>query len=223
MIFLFSLGHGCCPVPVWSSTRQQPGSKVTAAWKDKASQVAIQLDLSTEHFDQGVFQELLKNTFLHDYKDALYFQMYIKGLGTDMWNLQGKLRFKTQITRIHARKRFRDKLVSCFTALRLPHEKEVLFADSLEKLLKVEADDSALSGETHFWKIERENVQQQIQPTVPPRATGASAARGPGGALPALPVGPSISGGQAAAASIAWPPPPPAAGASRRCRSGSRG
>ena len=76
------------------------------------------------------------------------------------------------------------------------------------------ADDSVLSGETHSWKVEGENAPGFLPPTlaasVPPRAAGASAARG--GALPALPVGPSIGGGQAAAASIAWPPPPPVPG-----------
>ena len=41
----------------------------------------------------------------------------------------------------------------------------------------------------------------------PPPALRPAGARG--GALAALPVGPSIGGGQAAAASIAWPPLPP--------------
>jgi hypothetical protein len=99
-----------------------------------------------------------------------------------VWNIQGKLRFKSQITRMNARKRFRDKLISCFAALGLPREKEILFAEPLERLLKVVADDSVLSGETHFWKIEGDNVPQHLPSTLtasePPRAAGASAARG---------------------------------------------
>ncbi len=91
----------------------------------------------------------------------------------------------------------------------MPSGKEKEFADILDKNLDFVAYDSFLSGETHSWKVEGEKAPAFLPPTlgVPPRAAGASAARG--GALPALPVGPSIGGGQAAAASIAWPPLPP--------------
>jgi hypothetical protein len=96
----------------------------------------------------------------------------------------------------------------------LPPSKEKEFADILDQNLDFVADDSVLSSVRgdFFWKEEAENAPAFLPPTlgVPPCAAGASTARG--GELPALPVGPSIGGGQATAASIAWPPRPPVPG-----------
>ena len=122
--------------------------------------------------------------------------------------MQGHI-FQRRCSTKKCKNKIKGKLIASFKQLSLPPGKEKEFADILDQNLDFVADDSVLSGETHSWKVEGENAPAFLPPTlgVPTRAAGASAARG--GALPALPVGPSIGGGQAAAASSAWPPPPP--------------
>ncbi len=129
--------------------------------------------------------------------------------------MQGHIRFSADVVRRNARIRLREKLIASIKQLSLTPSKEKEYADILDQNLDFVTDDSVLSGETHSWKVEGDNAPAFLPPTlaasVPPRASGASAARG--GALPALPVGPSIGGGQAAAASIAWSSLPPVPGA----------
>ena len=163
------------------------------------------ITLSTKNFDQALFHEILKNSCLESYKDASYFQITLKGFGSELWSMQGHICFRKDVKRRNARTRLREKFLASFKQLSLPSGEGKAFADMLDKNFTFVADDSVLSGETHSWKVEGENAPGFLPPTlaasVPPHAAGTSAAGG--GALPALPVGPSIGGGQAAAASIA--------------------
>ncbi len=114
--------------------------------------------------------------------------------------------------------RFREKLVLRCAELRLPHKKDVTFAESLENQLKMFADDSVLSRESCFWRTKG----------LPPQANlwAAGATDAPGAqsdAPPALPVASSIDRGQLAAATRQPPPPEPFYAAmpclrSSRCR-----
>ena len=158
------------------------------------------MDLPTYNIDQRLLAGLLQDTFMDNYKDAKFFQANLKCSGEERCELHGTVCFYKTVRRRNARTRFRDKLVSCFEKLSSSSADNKSFRNHLEKSFILEEDATSLSGDTHFWRIAG----------APSSAAGASAARG--GALPALPVGPSIGGGQAAAASIAWPPPPPVPG-----------
>ena len=128
-----------------------------------------------------------------------------------MWNLQGKIRFKSPVLLESARRRFRDKLLNCCGELCSPRAKET-FPRSVAKKLKVAADDSVLSGETHIWRTEGHDAPLLLLPTSVVGAPSSRAAGAPaacGGAVPAPHVGPSIGDSQAAAASIMRPPPVP--------------
>ena len=99
-----------------------------------------------------------------------------------MWNLEGRIRFKTDVIRKNAKTRFRNNLVSGFDKFGLASAKQS-FTNHLERGLIFEEDSTPLCGETetHFWITGGDHVQPS-----PP----ALAARAP------------------SAASIVSPPPP---------------
>jgi hypothetical protein len=93
-----------------------------------------------------------------EYKDAVYFQINLKGFGSELWNMQGHIRFKADVIRRNARTRLRDNILASFKQLYSPPREfeEKAFAEKLDKNLTFVAEDSVLSGETHFWRIESE-------------------------------------------------------------------
>jgi hypothetical protein len=61
------------------------------------------------NIDQSKLNASLKELCLESYnKDAQYFQIVLKGLGTGVWNLQGQIRFIADVIRRNARARLRD-------------------------------------------------------------------------------------------------------------------
>jgi hypothetical protein len=68
-----------------------------------------------------------------------------------VWNLEGRIRFKSHGDVIHknAKMRFRDKLVSGFDKFGLAAEKQ-LFTRHLERELIFEEDRTPFCGKTHF-------------------------------------------------------------------------
>ncbi len=129
--------------------------------------------------------------------------------------------------RRNARKRLRGKILDNGEKLSLLPRQQKEFADTFDITLKFSFDYSVLSRDTRFWKADRDNLQQHLIPSARApaallslpssllprgveycarghsigqrRRPSPSPAGAPvGGALPALPVGPSISGGKAA-------------------------
>jgi hypothetical protein len=101
--------------------------------------------------------------------------MTLKVFGSESWNMQGQIRLKADVVRRNARMRLREKYLASFKQLFLPSGEEKAFAEMLDKNFTFVADDSGLSGETHFWKIEEHNVLQQLPPTIAARAPTAAA------------------------------------------------
>ncbi len=162
-------GTGCCPLGCWPPTQRRTaksrdenqnfkGSTQTKSCREKVSQVRFHLTLSTNHFDQGLFHAVLKKSCLGSYKNATYFQINLKGLGSELWIMQGHIPFSADVVRRNARTRLREKLIASFKQLSLPPRKEKEFADILDQNLDFVTDDSVLSGETHSWKVKGENA-----------------------------------------------------------------
>lgn len=241
-LILQYLSGQCCP-KIWNSN-----------WtcNQELSQVRIQLLLSTSKFDEYLFHNLLQQTLVATYKDAKFFQIRLTGFGTGLWTLQGQVQFKRPVTRRGARRTLRDNLISCFQKLGLSAADNQSFSKHLEKELKIEEDNTHLTGESHFFKLgggpaaaasiaRPPPPQEPFCPAAQAAAQGvygpppaaypgglpfaAAAAGAPaarGGALPAFPVGPSIGGG-AAAPVAAGPPSAGGVGTAREAVPGGGG
>jgi hypothetical protein len=118
---LIFAGTGCCPLGCWPPTQRRTakstdenqnfkGSTQTKSCREKVSQVSFRPTLSTNHFDQGLFHAVIKKSILESYKNATYFQINLKGLGSELWIMQGHVRFSADVVRRNARKRLREKL-----------------------------------------------------------------------------------------------------------------
>ena len=136
-------GIVCCPFGGWPPTQRHTakttdenqnfkGSTQTKSCREKVSQVRFCLTLSTNHFDQGLFHAVLKKSCMESYKNATYFQMSLKGLGSELWNMQGHICFSADVVRRNARTRLREKLIASSKQLSSPPSKEKEFADMLD-------------------------------------------------------------------------------------------
>ena len=132
---LIFTGIGCCPptrgwgwLPAQGQTAkptdvENQNSKVstqTQSSRENVSQVRFHITLSTKNFDQALFHEILKNSCLESYKDASYFQITLKGFGSELWSMQGHICFRKDVKRRNARTRLREKFLASFKQLSLP-------------------------------------------------------------------------------------------------------
>jgi len=113
-------------------------------------QVRIQLALRVpDGCDAAAYHADLKTSFLESYaKKDEWFQMSVQGLGTPIWQLQGRAKLEKAIRHRSARTRIRDIFKKCHDGLGLSPPVNQAYSKYLETTLAVKQDAEPLSGES---------------------------------------------------------------------------
>ena len=158
------------------------------------------------------YHERLRDLFMTTYKNEQRFQMSLQGLGTNMWRVEGRVKFNKKCQLKSARKRIKGVFMDCHDSLQPSLNESDAFNQHLAKFLNVKPDDQPFSGDgdTHSWTVVESAgaSQRQLAPAAPPARPPSPPPSPPApSTAPSLPslVGPAGHRRCTAAASAAMP------------------